>query len=130
MIHSSSRPASANSDLQRPDLKVIAAIVQQNAKVLDIGCGDGTLLEILKAKGVASCNGVELSQDGVNECVRKGLAVIQGDADRDLDSYIPGVFDWVIMSHAILSVEDPVRALDRITQIGRGAIVSIHNFAH
>ena len=116
-------------DLHRPDLKIIAGIVQENAKVLDIGCGDGTLLELLKSKG-ASCSGVELSQDGVNECVRKGLAVIQGDADRDLDSYISGVFDWVIMSHAILSVEDPVRALDRITAIGRGAIVSIHNFAH
>ncbi len=115
---------------ERPDLKIIASIVQQNARVLDVGCGDGALLSILKEKGVASCNGVEISQDGVNECVRKGLAVIQGDADRDLNSYIPGVFDWVIMSHAILSVEDPVRALDRIASIGRGAIVSIHNFAH
>ena len=114
----------------RPDLKVIAAIVQPDAKVLDVGCGDGTLLSMLKQKGVSSCNGVEISQDGVNECVRRGLTVIQGDADRDLNSYITGVFDWVIMSHAILSVEDPVRALERITAIGRGAIVSIHNFAH
>jgi methionine biosynthesis protein MetW len=88
------------------------------------------LLAMLRDQRGVRASGIELSQDGVNECVRKGLSVIQGDADSDLDGYISGVFDWVILSHTILSVQDPRKVLDKLTSIGRQAVVSIYNAAY
>src|SRR5882672_4973268 len=84
----------------RPDLAAIAAMIRPGARVLDVGCGDGALLEHLKSKNVDG-RGIEISQANVNACVARGLAVVQGDADTDLVDYPAQVFDAVILSQTI-----------------------------
>ena len=84
----------------RVDLLVVADMVQRGARVLDVGCGDGELLRLLESRGVDG-RGIELSREGVNECVAKGLAVVQGDADTDLEDYPDDAFDYVILSQTL-----------------------------
>ncbi|MEL7027898.1 MAG: methionine biosynthesis protein MetW, partial [Pseudomonadota bacterium] len=114
----------------RPDLLLIADMVEPGASVLDIGCGDGELLQLLASERGADARGMELSQHGVNACVAKGLSVIQGDADADLDGYPDNAFDYVILSQTLQATRRPDAVLDRITRIGRHAIVSFPNFGH
>jgi methionine biosynthesis protein MetW len=83
----------------RVDLLFVADMVERGARVLDVGCGDGELLHILSERRSVDGRGIEISREGVNECVAKGLAVIQGDADTDLDNYPDDAFDYVILSH-------------------------------
>ena len=85
----------------RRDLALIADLVEPGARVLDVGCGDGALLQLLAEQKNVDGRGVELSQRGVNECVAKGLSVIQGDADTDLVDYPDDGFDYVILSQTL-----------------------------
>jgi methionine biosynthesis protein MetW len=114
----------------RPDLAAIAALVPQGARVLDVGCGDGQLLEHLQATKGVNARGLELSQQNVNACVARGLAVIQGDADTDLHEYPSQVFDIVILSQTIQATYDPSRVLEHLLRIGKHTIVSLPNFGH
>jgi len=120
----------AEAPSPRLDLRVIADMVAPGSRVLDVGCGDGALLQLLEeAKGVDG-RGVELSQRGVNECVAKGLSVIQGDADTDLADYPDDGFDFVILSQTLQATRRPREALRNMLRIGRRAIVSFPNFGH
>jgi methionine biosynthesis protein MetW len=114
----------------RPDLAAIAEMVPQGARVLDVGCGDGQLLEHLQSTKGVDGRGLELSQQNVNACVARGLAVIQGDADTDLHEYPSQVFDIVILSQTIQATYDPSRVLGHLLRIGRRTIVSLPNFGH
>ncbi|WP_152045059.1 methionine biosynthesis protein MetW [Aureimonas psammosilenae] len=114
----------------RVDLQVIADLVRPGARVLDIGCGDGSLLALLQEKRSVDGRGMELSQVGVNECVRRGLSVIQGDADRDLVHYPDGAFDYVVLSQTIQATREPKTVLSELLRIGERAIVSFPNFGH
>ena len=87
--------------LNRPDLDLIASLVPEGARVLDIGCGDGRLLNFLARNKNVDARGIEISQAGVNLCVARGLSVIQGDADTDLKGYPDGAFDTAILSDTI-----------------------------
>jgi methionine biosynthesis protein MetW len=112
----------------RSDLQLIAEMVDQGARVLDIGCGDGALLDhLVRHKGVDG-RGVELSQEGVAASIGKGLAVIKGDADTDLDDYPEGAFDVCILSQTIQATRAPDKVLANLVRIGRKAIVSLPNF--
>ncbi len=114
----------------RIDFAVIAALVEPGSKVLDVGCGDGELLELLAQSRNVDGRGIELGQKGVNECVARGLAVIQGDADSDLGFYNDKGFDYVILSQTLQATRNPRTVLAHLLRIGQHAVVSIPNFGH
>ncbi|MCQ0990193.1 methionine biosynthesis protein MetW [Jiella marina] len=114
----------------RVDLELIAELVAPYSRVLDVGCGDGALLSLLEMRRSIDGRGVELSQVGVNECVARGLSVIQGDADKDLVYYPDDSFDYVILSQTIQATHNPKTVLAELLRIGGRAIVSFPNFGH
>jgi methionine biosynthesis protein MetW len=114
----------------REDFKEIARLVRPGARVLDVGCGEGTLLELLAREKQVDGRGIEISPDGVSACLTRGLAVMQGDADRDLDFFPAGAFDYVILSQTLQAVLRPRHVLGELLRIGGQAIVSLPNFGH
>ena len=118
------------ADTARVDLLLIAEMVAPGSRVLDIGCGDGTLLRLLAERRSVDGRGVELSQAGVNSCVAQGLAVIQGDADTDLVYYPDLAFDYAILSQTIQATHSPRHVLEQLLRIGKRAVVSFPNFGH
>ena len=114
----------------RPDLYVVARMLAPNTRVLDVGCGDGTLLNYLSEEHGVDARGIELSQKGVNHCVANGLSVIQGDADTDLADYPDDAFDFVILSQTLQATRRPRQVLEHMLRIGRHAVVSFPNFGH
>jgi methionine biosynthesis protein MetW len=126
---SATRRASRPSAI-RVDLQLIADMIGAGSRVLDVGCGDGTLLAYLVAeKGVAG-RGIEISRAGVNACVRRGLSVVQGDADTDLKDYPDDSFNYVVLSQTLQATHNPREVLLQLLRIGRCAIVSFPNFGY
>ena len=114
----------------RPDLQLITDLIDHGSRVLDVGCGDGALLEMLKTSKSVDGRGLELSQVGVNACVARGLSVIQGDADTDLASYPDKAFDYVILTQTIQATRNPAQVLRELTRIGIRVIASFPNFGY
>ena len=114
----------------RIDLQLIADMIEPNSRVLDVGCGDGALLEYLVHFKQVDGRGVEISQAGVNACVARGLSVVQGDADTDLKDYPADAFDHVVLSQTLQATHQPRAVLEHLVRIGRRAIVSFPNFGH
>ena len=112
----------------RKDLNLIANLIEDDAKIIDIGCGDGELLDFLSKNKNAKIQGLEIDQKKVNKCVAKGLSVIQGDADKDLSLYPEKSFEYVILSQTIQATLEPKKILYELTRIGEKVIVSIPNF--
>ena len=114
----------------RNDLLVISKLIGKKEKILDVGCGNGKLLNYLSKKKSADCRGIEISQSGVNECVKKGLSVIQGDANYDLDDYPDNAFSTVILSQTIQATIFPDVVIKNLIRIGKRAIISFPNFGY
>ena len=114
----------------RVDHVAIAELVVPGSRVLDVGCGDGQLLKLLEETRGVDGRGVEIGQKNVNECVARGLSVVQGDADTDLIDYPDHAFDYVILSQTLQATHRPRDVLEQLVRIGRKAIVSFPNFGH
>lgn len=117
-------------DTARVDLLLIAEMIAPGSRVLDVGCGDGTLLRLLADKQAVDGRGIELSHAGVSSCVAQGLAVIQGNADTDLAYYPDLAFDYAILSQTIQATHSPRLVLEQLLRIGKRAVVSFPNFGH
>jgi methionine biosynthesis protein MetW len=124
------RPDISHGAGLRPDLAAIADMIRPGSRVLDVGCGDGALLEHLVASKGVDGRGIEIAQANVNACVARGLAVVQGDADSDLVDYPAQVFDAVILSQTIQATERPKAVLNHLLRIGRRCAVSLPNFGY
>lgn len=114
----------------REDFREILRLVRPGARVLDVGCGGGELLELLAREKQADGRGVEISPQGVSACLARGLAVMQGDADRDLDQFPTGAFDYAILSQTLQATRNPRQVLGELLRIADRAVVSFPNFGH
>ncbi len=114
----------------RYDLELIADLVNKESKVLDIGCGNGELLDLLTKKKNCDARGIEISSHLVSKALMKGLSVIQGDAESDLNHYPYNNFDYAILSHTIQATKRPDKVLQEMLRIADKVIVSLPNFAN
>lgn len=122
--------APASSNALRADLALIAEMVAPESRVLDVGCADGALLAHLVAQKEIDGRGLEIDHQRVERCLEKGLSVVQGDADTDLDDYPTGAFDYAILSKTLQATHRPRGVLDSLLRIADKAIVSFPNFGH
>jgi methionine biosynthesis protein MetW len=120
-------PAEAS---RREDFRAILRLVQPGARVLDIGCGEGLLLEMLARENAVEGRGLEISPANVSLGLARGLAVVQGDADHDLADFPTRSFDYALLSQTLQTVRQPRRVLSELMRIADRAIVSFPNFGH
>ncbi len=125
-----SHTPSPHDHTTRHDHLIIKTMISPNARVLDIGCGDGALLELLREEKNVDGRGIEISQKNVNHAVAKGLSVIQGDADQDLINYPDNSFDYAVLSLTIQATKNPKKVMEQLMRIADYAIVSFPNFGH
>lgn len=114
----------------RPDLMEIARLIEPQSRVLDVGSGDGALLDYLKKEKNIQGRGIELKQNRVNSCLAKGLAVIQGNAEEELSEYPSQSFDYVVLSRTLPATQNPVQMIREILRIGKCGILSLPNFGY
>jgi methionine biosynthesis protein MetW len=114
----------------KPEFKIIADLIESDSRVLDVGCGDGTLMEFLKKNKRIDIRGIEISKNNVQQCIGKGLTVIEGDAEKDLSQFPDGSFDFVILSQTLQAFLNPEKVISELLRVGKKAIVTIPNFGY
>jgi len=114
----------------KKEFKVIADLLPNNTRVLDVGCGDGSLMNLLVNKKNIEVRGLELEKRNVQECIYKGLPVIQGNAETELYQFPDQSFDYVVLSQTLQAFYNPDRVLKELLRIGKSVIVSIPNFGY
>ena len=112
------------------EFKVIADLIENDKRVLDVGCSDGTLMKFLKENKNVNIRGLEISKDKVQKCIAKGLTVIEGNAEKDLVQFPNKAFDYVILSQTLQAFLDPELVLNELLRVGKKAIVTIPNFGY
>ncbi len=119
-----------DKEAMRFDLTIIASTIEPGSTVLDLGCGNGDLLAWLAANKRVVGTGIEQDQERAAHCISRGLSVLQGDLNEDVDDYPDCSFDYVILSQTLQQVFEPARLLYSLARIGRKVIVSFPNFSH
>ncbi len=114
----------------KKEFEVISKIIKNNKKVLDVGCGDGTLMQYLKNHQKNDVRGLEPEKNYVQDCISKGLSVIEGDAEKDLVQFPNKSFDYVVLSQTLQAFLNPEEVLNQLLRIGKQTIVSIPNFGY
>ena len=114
----------------KKEFKVIADLLPNNTRVLDVGCGDGALMNYLVKEKNIEVRGLELNQNNVQECIYKGLPVIQGNAETELYQFPKQSFDYVVLSQTLQAFYQPDKVLRELLRIGKSVIVSIPNFGY
>ncbi|MBB5349441.1 methionine biosynthesis protein MetW [Desulfoprunum benzoelyticum] len=122
--------ASPQPEHIRFDLQVIASLIEPGSRVLDLGCGSGDLLAWLAAARDVRGAGIEQDKDKAARCIARGLSVLQGDLNAEVEDYPDASFDYVILSQTLQQVYEPARLLRSLARIGRRVIVSFPNFSH
>ncbi len=112
------------------EFEIIASLLPNNCRVLDVGCGDGTLMKFLSKEKNIDVRGLELKEENVEICISKGLSVIEGNAESELGQFPNKSFDYVILSQTLQAFYSPVTVLDQLLRIGKASIVSVPNFGY
>ncbi len=114
----------------RSEYKIISDIIENNTRVLDVGCNDGTLMEFLKKNNNVDIRGIEISKEKVQICISKGLTVIEGNAELDLKQFPDHSFDYVVLGQTLQAFINPEIVIEELLRVGKKAIVTIPNFGH
>ena len=114
----------------KKEFKIISNLVEKNSRILDVGCGDGELMNYILNNISHDIRGIEISKTNIQKCVSKGLIVIEGDAEKDLFQFPDSSFDFVILSQTLQAFLNPEKVLDELLRVGKKAIVTIPNFGH
>ena len=112
----------------KQEFKIISNLINKNTRVLDVGCGDGTLMEYLKDIKKIDIRGIEISKNNVQKCLSKGLTVIEGDAEKNLMQFPDSSFDFVILSQTLQAFLTPEIVIKELLRVGKKAVVTIPNF--
>ena len=112
------------------EFEIIAELLPKNSRVLDVGCGDGTLIKYLSKEKNIDVRGLELNEENIEICISKGLSVIEGNAETELGQFPDKSFDFVILSQTLQAFYSPVTVLEHLLRIGKASIVSIPNFGY
>ena len=113
----------------KKEFKVIADLLPSNTRVLDVGCGDGSLMNLLNEEKHIEVRGLELNQENVQECIHKGLPVIQGNAETELHQFPDKSFDYVVLSQTLQAFYEPEKVLRNLLRIGKSVVISIPNLS-
>ena len=114
----------------KKEFKIISELIENNTRVLDVGCGDGTLMKYLKDEKYVDTRGLEISKKNVQDCTSKGLSVIEGNAEKDLHQFPNLSFDYVVLSQTLQAFYNPEKVIDDLLRVANKAIVTIPNFGH
>ena len=114
----------------KEEFKVISELIDEKSRVLDVGCGDGILMEYLLKNKVVDARGLEISKEKVKKCLSNGLAVVEGDAEYDLKQFPDLSFDYVILSQTLQAFMSPENVIKDLLRVGKKVIVTIPNFGH
>jgi len=114
----------------RYDLRVVASWIHPGARVLGLGCGEGDLLYYLKTKKGVACTGIEIDEARAAHCIERGLTVLQGDINEEVQDYPNDTFDYVILSQTLQQIYEPADLIKSMLRIGKRAVVSFPNFSH
>ena len=114
----------------KPEFKIISDLIDKNAHVLDVGCGDGILMEFLIKEKKVNIRGIEISKTKVQNCIAKGLTIIEGNAEEDLKQFPDKSFDYVVLSQTLQAFLNPEKVINELLRIGKQAIVTIPNFGY